>query len=62
MYLFLAVLGLRCGMGFSLVAVQASRCRAQPLGTRLAAVTARVLSDGGSWAPGHRLSSCGARA
>ena len=47
-------------MGFSLAAAQASRCGAQALGTWPAAVTARVLSGGGSWAPWHRLSSCGA--
>ena len=60
-YLFLAALGLRCGVwashcgGFS--------CRgARALGTWASVVVAHGLSSCGSWALEHRLSSCGARA
>ena len=60
-YLSLALLGLCCGArashcgGFSC-------CRARALGLWASIVVARMLSSCGSWAPEHRLSSCGARA
>ena len=76
-YLFLAVLGLRCwAWAFStcgergllsvamhglLIAV-ASRCGAQALGTRASVVVACGLSSCGLQALERRLSSCGARA
>ena len=58
-YLFLAALGLRCGVrashcgGFSC-------CGAQALGTWASVVVARGLSSCGSRALERRLSSCGA--
>ena len=59
-YLFMAVLGLRCG-------VQASHCGgfscgSWALGTWASVAVARGLSSCGSWALEHRLSSCGAQA
>ena len=60
-YLFLAVLGLRCCAwashcgGFSC-------CRARGLGVRASVVVARELSSCGTQALERRLSSCGARA
>ena len=76
-YLFLAVLGLRCcarafyscsERGLLFVAVRglliavASRCRARALGAWASVVAARGLSSCGSWALEHRLCSCGTRA
>ena len=76
-YLFLAVLGLRCCAraflvaargGYSSCGAQAShcsgfsRCGAWALGTRASVVVARGLSSCGSWALERSLSSCGARA
>ena len=75
-YLFLAVLGVRCctrafsscgqrGLFFvavcGLIAV-ASHCRARALGLRASVVAACGLSSCGSQALEHRLSSCSARA
>ena len=59
-YLFLALLGLCCGVraycgGFSC-------CRARGLGAWASVVVAPMLSSCDLWAPEHRLSSCGARA
>ena len=60
-YLFLAALGLRCGVrashcsGFSC-------CGARALGARASVVVARGLSSCGSRALERRLSSCGSRA
>ena len=61
----MAVLGLHCCMGFSLVAmhrlliVVASHCRAQALGHTASVVVAQGLIRCGSQALEHRLSSCG---
>ena len=77
LYLFLASLGLRCCVGaFSSCgggatlrcSVQSSHCSgfsccgARALGTRASVVVAYRLSSCASWAPEHRLSSCGTRA
>ena len=77
-YLFLAVLGLRCcARAFSscgergllfvavcrlLIVVASLVCGAQALGTRASVVAACGLSSCGSWALERRFSSCGARA
>ena len=76
-YLFMAVLGLRCcrwafsscgERGLLFVAVcrlliaVAPRCRARALGTRASVVAAHGLSSCGSWALELRLRSCGAQA
>ena len=76
-YLFLAVLGLRCcvqaffrcgewGLLFvavhRLLIVVAFRCGARALGTQASVVVARGLSSCGLWALEYRLSSCSARA
>ena len=70
-YLFLAVLGLCGSAGFSLVAgwglLFVAVCRllvavaslARTLGMRISVVTSWGLSSCGSWAPEHRLNSCG---
>ena len=69
LFLFLAVLGLRCCVrAFSSCGELASHCGgfsccgARALGAQASAVVARGLSSCGSWALEHRLSSCGTRA
>ena len=75
-YLFLAVLGLPCCMGFCLVvaskgcplivvhrfliAVASLVLQHRTLGMQASAVEAHGLSTCGYWALEHRLSSCGA--
>ena len=62
---FLAVLGLHCWEGFSLVAVQGLSLQWLLIaedglsGTQAPLVAAHGLSTCGSWALQHRLSSCG---
>ena len=68
-YLFLAVLGPRCcAQAFSSCGERASHCcgfsccGAWALGAQASVVVSCRLSSCGSWAPEHRLSSCGAQA
>ena len=66
-YLFLAVLGLRCSVGFSLIAGRGA-CPLVAVHRLLIAVASLVqhgllgagFSNCGSWALEHRLNSCGA--
>ena len=76
MYLFLALLGLRCYLAFSLVSVSRGCSLAVVLrlpisvarlvaehglcGAPASVVAARGLRSCGSWALEHRLRSCGA--
>ena len=62
-HLFLAVLGLRCCAGFSLVAERrgCSPAAAQELLTAVASLVAYGLSSCSSRALEHKLSHCGAR-
>ena len=70
MYLLLAVLGVHCCAGFSLVAESGGYTLVALRGFLIAVASlvvehhsrSRGLSGGGSWALEHRLGSCGAQA
>ena len=58
-YLFLAVLGLRCCVGFSLVAASRLLIEVVSLVAQASVFVAHGLSRCGSWAVEHWINSCG---